>query len=188
MNVCARVFAWVVVLAAVPAAAQIPLAEVARQEAERRRSVAGATKVYTNDDVAKSTAPLTTVATKPSGEPGAAADDREPDAARDATKDDDAQAQDAKGEAFWRGRMQQAQEELSRAKSFGEALQSRINGLTQDFASRDDYAQRDLIGKERAKAVDELARVKAEIASLTEKIAAVEDEARRAGVPPGWLR
>jgi hypothetical protein len=71
---------------------------------------------------------------------------------------------------------------------FVEALQSRINGLTTDFVNRDDPYQRAKIGEDRQKALDELARVKGEIEAGKKLIDNIEEEARRAGVPPGWLR
>ena len=52
----------------------------------------------------------------------------------------------------------------------------------------DDPAQRAAIEKKRLAAIAEQDRVKADIAVQTKAIAAIEDEARRAGVPPGWLR
>ena len=41
---------------------------------------------------------------------------------------------------------------------------------------------------ERQKAIDELNRLKKEIEDDKKAIAALQEEARRAGVPPGWLR
>ncbi len=71
---------------------------------------------------------------------------------------------------------------------FAEALQSRINALSVDFVNRDDPAQRQQIFEQRQKALDEMNKVQAEIAGFRQEIAAIEDEARRAGVPAGWLR
>jgi hypothetical protein len=79
-------------------------------------------------------------------------------------------------------------EQLQHDETFAEALQSRINGLTADFSARDDPAQRAVIGKDRQKALDELARLKKAIDSDKKAVADLEEEARRAGVPPGWLR
>ena len=81
-----------------------------------------------------------------------------------------------------------AREALSRSRMFAEALQSRINGLTTDFVNRDDPAQRDTIGAERQKAIAELDRVKREIVEQEKAITAIQEEARRAGVPAGWVR
>jgi hypothetical protein len=71
---------------------------------------------------------------------------------------------------------------------FLEALQSRINALTTDFVNRDDPAQRAVIEQDRKKALTELERVRREIADRTKAIADLEEQARKAGVPAGWLR
>jgi hypothetical protein len=67
-------------------------------------------------------------------------------------------------------------------------LQTRINSLTNDFSSRDDPYQRARIAEDRQKAMAEMDRVKGDIDLQKKKIADVEEEARRAGVPPGWVR
>ena len=67
-------------------------------------------------------------------------------------------------------------------------MQSRINALTADFTARDDPAQRAAIAGDRQKALDELARLKKAIVDGKKAIADLEEEARRASVPPGWLR
>jgi hypothetical protein len=85
-------------------------------------------------------------------------------------------------------RMQAARDALQRSQAFAEALQSRINGLTTDFTSRDDPAQRAVVANDRQKALAELERVKNDIVQQTKAIADIQEEARRAGVPPGWLR
>jgi hypothetical protein len=77
---------------------------------------------------------------------------------------------------------------LERSKMFQDALQSRINALKTDFVNRDDPAQRAQLELERQRALAELERVKKEIADQTKAITDIEEEARKAGVPPGWLR
>ena len=76
----------------------------------------------------------------------------------------------------------------ARAESFAEALQSRINALSNDFVNRDDPAQRNVIAGDRQKALDELSRVQKEISEFTKSIDDLQTEARRAGVPAGWVR
>jgi len=71
---------------------------------------------------------------------------------------------------------------------FSEALQSRINALATDFVNRDDPVQRDQIAAERQKALAELDRVRREIEDQQKAIAAIQEEARKAGVPAGWVR
>ena len=71
---------------------------------------------------------------------------------------------------------------------FAQALQSRVNGLTSDVTSRDDPAQRAAAATDRQKALAELARVKDDMVKQNKAIADIQDEARKAGVPPGWVR
>ena len=84
--------------------------------------------------------------------------------------------------------MTAARERLERSKLFLEALQSRVNALTNDFYARDDPAQRAVIATNRNRALAEMERVKQDIVDATKSIADIEEEARKAGVPPGWLR
>jgi hypothetical protein len=44
------------------------------------------------------------------------------------------------------------------------------------------------VEQKRLTAITEQERVKADISKQTKAIAEIEDEARRANVPPGWLR
>ena len=172
------------------------LGDVARQE-EARRKGAGAGKTYTNDTLKGAPAPAATPAqsTPSAAAPGDAA---KPAAgakpADGAAKAGDAQA-DAKAAAApqadaaaWKKRKQDLETAIERSKAFADALQSQINGLTTDFAARDDPAQRNAVAANRQKALTELDRVKKEITANTKALADLSEEARRAGVPPGWLR
>jgi seryl-tRNA synthetase len=94
----------------------------------------------------------------------------------------------AKDQTYWKGRITQAREQLDRSKILLDALQSRINALSTDFVNTDDPARRSVIERDRQRALAETERLKKEIADQTKAIAAIEEEARRAGVPAGWLR
>jgi hypothetical protein len=165
---------------AATAAAQ-SLGDVAKQEEARRKAVKTPGKVLTNDTIRSIPVPsagaVPASASTPTKESDASADKKP-------KPEDDPKAK----EAAWRKRMQGARDALRRAEVFAEALQSRINGLTADFTARDDPAQRAAVANERQKALAELDRVKNEIVQQTKAIADIQDEARKAGVPPGWLR
>ena len=179
--------------AGAPAAAQSPLADAARREAARREAIRAASiPVYTNEDLsrlpARSAPPLpvpvspTRVTTiGPGGDTrAAAAGEGQAPAAEPASE---------RGtEEQWRARITAARANLSRARMFADALQSRINALSTDYVSRDDPAQRQQIYEDRQKAIDEMSRVQSEIAAFEKEIADIQEEARRLNVPPGWLR
>lgn len=175
---------------AVPSFAQ-SLGDLAKREQARRKAVPPAAKTYTNADL-KDPPPTGTPgkaagdAAKPTdvkaGE-GKAAEPQRVDATTPAEP-----AKPAKDEAHWRGRITAAREDVRRNEAFKEALQTRINALTADFAARDDPYQRAKVSDDRQKAIAEMARVSSDIEQSNKLIAEIEDEARRAGVPPGWLR
>lgn len=171
------------------------LGEIAKKEEERRKAIKTPGKVYTNDSIRQEPgpAPSTTGGTPAAGAPAAAPSPSgvQPPGAPppDAGKADAAPADGAKkDEAYWKQRIQTARDALQRAQIFAEALQSRINALSTDWAARDDPAQRDVLARDRQKALAELDRVKQEVEQHNKTIAGIQDEARRAGVPPGWLR
>jgi hypothetical protein len=163
------------------------LGDVAKKEQQRRKTTKTAGKVYTNKDLgpegtapAPAAVPPAAPASQTAGPGGA-----EPTAAPAATTDE----QDPrKTEEYWRKRIATARAEISRNELFLQALQSRVNGLSTDFVNRDDPAQRAAIADDRQKALAEMERVKESIAQLKQQVATIEEEARQAGVPPGWLR
>lgn len=167
-------------------AAQVPpsLGDVARQEAARRQAVKKPGKLYTNADLGRegTATPVSTPATTAPAAPAPAAS--APAAAPEAAKPADA----VNDEKTWRARMAKARDDLQRSQLFLASLQSRINALTTDFTARDDPAQRALLATERQKALAELDRVRRDVDEQTKAIAAIQEEARRAGVPAGWVR
>jgi hypothetical protein len=169
------------------------LGDVAKKEDERRKAVASAGKVYTNKDLPSVPAPApgASPAAAPPAKGGADAspdkedkEDKQTDAQSDATKDKPA----PKDQAYWAERSKKLHDQLERDQTFSEALQSRINALTTDFVNRSDPAQRAVIERDRQKALAELSNLKKQIGDDRKALADLEEEARRAGVPPGWLR
>jgi hypothetical protein len=177
---------WVLGFALVSAQS---LGDVAKREEARRKQVKTPAKVYTHDDLRGDTSappPAAPDVQAPSASgtpPVAPATDAQSKAADKAAADDP-----KKTEGYWKDRLAKARGDLDRAKTFADALQSRINALTTDFAARSDPAQRAQIGNDRQKALAELDRVKKEIEANTKAISDIQDEGRKAGVPAGWLR
>jgi hypothetical protein len=173
---------------ATPLAAQ-NLADVARAEEARRKTVKGQVKVYTNETLrgADGGDPPAPPAQAPAATPapGTTAKPAAPPGAKPAAP---AAADAAKDEKFWRDRLTAARDALRRSQTFADALQTQINGLYTEFTSMSDPAQRAVIEQKRLAAIAEQDRVKADIGKQTKVIADIEDEARRANVPAGWLR
>ena len=173
------------VLASASVSAQ-SLGDVARREAERRKTAPASEKIYTGETLKpepsrpaaveqREAASQAAVPPSPSGV--------QPDGAKPPSEE-----QAPQDEKVGRERIQAERDALQRAEIFAEALQSRINALSNDFASRDDPAQRSQVATDRQKALAEMDRVKQEIQQHTKNIATIQEEARKAGVPAGWTR
>jgi len=157
------------------------LGDVAKREEARRKAVKSTGKVYTNDNLRPDGS-----AAPPPPVPAPAAEPAAPETP--AGQAGDKTEQPKKDEGYWRDRIKSERDALGRAQLFAESLQSRINALTADFSARDDPYQRNQIGQDRQKALAELDRVRKEIADHTRAISNIQEEARKAGAPAGWVR
>jgi hypothetical protein len=157
------------------------LAEVAQKEAERRKDITEPSKVFTNKDLATvpPTAPPESI--KPAGNTAEKSGTEQPQAPG-------GQTEPVKDQAYWSDRIKQLRTQVDRDQTYAQALQTQINSLTTDFVNRDDPAQRNVIELDRQKTLAELDRLKQAIVADKKAIDDCQEEARRAGVPPGWLR
>ena len=170
------------------------LAEAAQKEAARRKEVKGIARVITNKDLpnvppptaAVTSQPATAAVSAPVDPAGAAVP--VPADAKDGQAPKDEVGSGKRDEKYWRDRLTKAKADVEHDQIYVEALQSRVNALTTDFVNRDDPAQRAVIATDRDRAIGELDRLKKSIIEKGKALAAIEEEARRAGVPPGWLR
>jgi len=171
------------VLGIYPIRAQV-LGEIARQEEERRKDIKAPAKVYTNKDLGavpdspSGTFSSPTASGAASVEPPKDASSAKADEGKDKGKD----------QAYWSGRKKELQSKLDTDQTLADALQTRINALNTDFVNRDDPVQRANIDRDRQKALSELDRLKKSVVDGKKALADLDEEARKAGVPAGWLR
>ena len=166
------------------------LAELAREGESRRKDVREPAKVYTNKDlgnVPPPSAPVPASDAAKTATPGAGAVDKDAKTAGGDAKDK-GNKDVVKDQKYWSSQMKDLKSGLDRDQTYAEALQTRVNALTADFSSHDDPAQRSIISQDRQKALAELERSKKAIQNGKKAIADLEEEARRASVPAGWLR
>lgn len=166
------------------------LADVARAEEARRKSVKAPAKVYTNDNLngggaeSGAAAPATPSSTTQPSTTKPASATAKPETEKPAPADD----QPKKDEKYWKERMNTLRTAAARNKILLDALQSRVNALNTDFANRDDPAQRSTIEENRRTALAEMERVNRETEKLNKAMSDLSEEARKANVPAGWLR
>jgi type IV secretory pathway VirB10-like protein len=156
------------------------LGDVAKKEEQRRKTVKSSGKVYTNDQLKADPTPSVPATSAAGTTPAPAASAPAPAPSDDST--------DKADEKTWRKRIADARDALQRSQAFADALQSQLNALTTDFVNRDDPAQRQQIANKRDSVLAELDRVKKEVAAQNKAISDIQEQARRAGVPAGWVR
>ena len=168
------------------------LADLSKSEEERRKTITAPAKVYTKDDLKASPMPAADdAAADPAAAPAAGGDAAKGAAAgsdKGAKPADVKPADGAKDQAYWAGKAKDLHAQLDRDRSYADALQSRINALNTDFANRSDPAQRALVEQDRDKALAEAERLSQAIVNDQKALSDLDEEARQAGVPPGWLR
>jgi chromosome segregation ATPase len=153
--------------ASLPLAAQT-LADVARQEAERRKALAATGKVLTNDDV-RSQRPLTTAAALPEPAAPAAvgtAEDAERAGAAPVTPEEQAR------------RLEELRRQVDRDHLAAEALRSRLNGLGYQIEQVSDAETRAMLERERE-------QISASLDELRAEIEKKEQALQQAEAPPG---
>jgi hypothetical protein len=91
-------------------------------------------------------------------------------------------------EKWWRARVAAARAALERDQTLADAMQSHINSLKNDVVNRDDPAQQALLRERLASALAELDRLKQQIEADRQAILEIQEDARRKGIPAGWIR
>jgi hypothetical protein len=163
----------------VPLRAQ-SLADVARQEEARRKEIRQPAKVYTNKDLVSvpSTSPRTAASTAPDvpDAAGKTAKDATGDAAKDAKDTKDPAG--VKDQAYWSNRLKTLTAQLDQDQALADAMQVSVNALTAAAVT----------GPEMQKALEALDHLTQAVERDKKAVADFPEEARRASVPPGWLR
>ena len=165
----------------VPAAEQ-SLADVSRKTEAARNASAGRprAKVYTNkdlsavDSVPPAPAAPTSTATATEPAPSTPAADKPPP--------------DTKSETYWRDRMRPLRQRLDTARALADNTKRRAEALMREAARCFAIGVVCADYTESLRLTDEHKVLLADVASAERDVARLEEEARRAGVPPGWLR
>jgi hypothetical protein len=166
-----------VLVAGVATSGAQSLADVARTEEARRQKVGAPAKVYTDADVQKYAPPT----------PGAQAAATTV-TALDANGKPVGQQAAAEGlpadESGWRSRLQNARDGIDRNRLLVSALELQGRSAAHKAGTADGEEP---AGDGSTRAA-EIKRLKAEMDAFRATLANAEEDARKAGVPPGWVR
>ncbi len=162
------------------------VAEAARQAREQKKEAPRAKVMFTNDNLpaggAVSVVGGAAAPPAPAGAPegetaaqkGAAAGKKE---------------EDPDSEAAWRKRFGEVREKLRLAQQERDILQRELNLLLVQYSEDPQETLRQEFDRSKINEHTEKLRQKeTEIAQLQQQLAALEDELRRKGLPPGWAR
>jgi hypothetical protein len=168
-----------------PSSTGDPVADAARKARAEQKTAPKPKKVFTNDDIPSAVPPP----------PPAAADGTNKTAAKPQTDDQSAQQKstdpenDPKSEAYWHKRASKLRAKLATAEQELDVLQRELNKDQVQYypdpqkALAQQYNRSDI--NEKTTKVD---AKKAEVESLKQQVADLEDTVRKAGGDPGWVR
>ena len=167
---------WLLVIAVARALAWLTmppatLGMAAEREALRRQVVGPAVGSYNNDNLASAmfiTPPRIEAAP---AAPSSSSRDIEP-----------------RDETWWRLRLADMRSAIERGGRESVALESEIARLDLQAVTRDDPAQQSALRTQAADARAELEKRRVNVASARRDLEELLEQARRANVPPGWLR
>lgn len=148
-------------------------------------------KKFTNKDLRRGSSPSS------SGSETQAAEGAEPgDEAGEASEDQAdpwdsvgvATDEQGRGEDYWRQAMSDARAAVTAAKAEHERLQSEMNLKRSEFTAIDDPAARALVDDRIQELYGLLDQSKAAVADAEQALSDLQEDARRSGALPGWLR
>jgi hypothetical protein len=172
-------------LSVIASSAAQSLAELSRATEAARNATASrpAAPVYTNKDLLPSNRPASNQSSASPVQPSA------PDRANASSiAPAETLPPAGKDETYWRERMRPLRDRLDRARALADNTKRRADGLmrSSDKCFRIGMVCEDY--NESLRLTDQHKTLLAEVARAEQDVFALEEEARRAGVPPGWLR
>ena len=170
------------------------LVEAAKKEKERRASLKGKKRIVaTNAEITRS---IKRTATSVSGTeirestPSPRTDTARTEADRKSTPTgDQAESSALNDEKAFRQHRAALEEKWNRAQEYSDLLATKMNGLWQEFYNLgNDMTYRGKIQADISETYLKLQRSREEEAKAKQEVDAFLEEARRQGIPPGWLR
>lgn len=159
------------------------VADVAKKEKERRNKISAPGKVFTNADIAAFKAKQGDTSSNAVSDETESSDET-PDYNVALPPDPHSPA----NEKYWKDRMKQATDHLQELQSKANDLQKTISGLMLNVSNYDGVVAGPQLNAQLGQMKDQLASTQEEIKSAQQAMEDLQEEARKAGVPPGWMR
>ncbi len=158
---------------------QSPLVELSKKEKKRRKKSVK-TKVITNVDLGRSTSSLNILgkAYSPSTETAGTKEFPEKTLKPGQKKD----------KKWWSGRRKAIYEKINKLRKKIQELNTKVNGLSNQFLLEQRPFAQARVKEELEKAKGALQQAKADLANAEKELENLYNEARKEGIPPGWIR
>ena len=160
-----------------------PLVQAAKKEKERRAKIEP-TKVLTNQDI-EEVRKKTTL-----GIESTSTEESTTEAKQGETKTAEKEKDLATDESYWTGRRETAEAKVSAAEAKVRQLQDDISTMNKAFyidGSADGVSQQPLLSDELNKRQELIDEANKELSDAKGELDGLEDEARQAGAPSGWV-
>ena len=89
---------------------------------------------------------------------------------------------------YWRKLISDARATLARSSSYLVALRERSRALATQFYTLEDPVARNAAAAQRKTVLQDIEHLKQDMVTQEEAIAKIEADARKANIPPGWIR
>lgn len=183
MKFCILLTALLFVLVSISHAEDSAIVKAAKKERERRAKLKIG-RVFTNKDVQEF------VAKNPTPE----REGMEPEAQTqtseeaEATDIEDVNKELEQSEEYWRKRYRGVSGRLHDAEKVVREIQKEVDDLTRAFYTLNDAEQKGFMEYQRTQRLNDLQQAKRELEDARMDMDNLEEEARKAGALPGWLR
>jgi chromosome segregation ATPase len=170
--------------AAVPLLGEIDLMALKKQEEERRKKLAKSKIVVTDTNVNSISTGGKRYGFVQMESEDSPADETGKPASKEPAKADD----QTKKPEYWQKQQANLQQKIASLKIEIEAAQLQLNGLWSDFYIKNIPAEQEAIRRQIADKTGEMEEKKTLLDESQAQLADLLEKARKAGVPPGWLR
>ncbi len=169
---------------AVPLSGEVDLIAMKKKEDERRKQIAKS-RIVVNDSNVNSIS----TGNKKYGFVQMESDEPPPEEGEAAAPTGtSSKADETKQPSYWKDQQTELEERIARLKGEMEAGQSELNKLWSDFYIRNIPAEQQAIREQISNLTAQIEQKKVFVSEAESQLEDLLERARKAGVPPGWLR